>query len=357
MSTKKTQDFFQRETTTCSYVIRLLDNYDIPVYASVDKGVDSLKQAYDEYESMLVVVADFDERLPANPYTVLYAALKCYKQHYYRGKCDRLSEKTCELYATYESLINEMITDVCGRDASKYTRRRVMPLSMMMSLIRRILEAWDTLELTKHGKRALAPLRAAGINIDDWKKAWMTIATSDLRPYITYNDNPVPVQGKKVYDALIDKFGREAPEHKEEPKAEEPSKGIQCVEVQCITDHSPVDDMLGPRTHHNIVGEATIVYTLQFDAPEESLKAAVTMLNLRKRVDVTTCDVLHNMLTIGLTGKIVDGYPAADSVATEAFRAMNMKIDRIYDSLVSMLQFAARQLEPADAYDSAAKTC
>jgi hypothetical protein len=123
----------------------------------------------------------------------------------------------------------------------------------------------------------------------------------------------------------------------------------QVHEVMVMADADTNDQILGPRTLHNIVCMADLTFTMQFDVTESTLKQCVDI------VGGELCDVVddikvgpNNFVQIKLKKELADSWPLVlnDFSLESQFKT----VEFIYTKLVTLTQCVAATQEALHAH-------
>lgn len=302
---------------------RLSENVTVPVHVHENPRTG-------EVEHMVLSRKELDQAFPANPYTLWGERFSdvC-------GACVTYMKRLSDERLRQEAIaIREVGKLQPFQDKMTYTIRRALFLEDYVEFCDYLCSEWRTLTLDR--AKSMKAVYAAGIDAEDWFSLWRALFKTT--PAIVSLAVPASKRGqiKDFADAWADSVGDERSDAAAHVAQEQPAQP-QSVVPQVIMDHSCNDDMLGNRTKHRITANASVEYTLTFEADEAQLKKVVDLLDLEHNDAIDGCQVKGNFVRVLMRADVLDSYPAKGGTDIVAMDRMHQVVDDIYNELWELL--------------------
>jgi hypothetical protein len=269
---------------------------------------------------------ELDEAFPANPYSLfaerLGATFNGAKSYMSRIKDERLKRAAAAL--------SDMAKLQPFADKMRCSVRKALFLDDYIEFCQCLCDEWQTLTLDR--APAMQEVYAAGFSASDWFALWRVMLRS--APQIVGLAVPAPKRGaiREFADTWADAAGNDASSSE---SVQAPSTAIV---PQVIRDHSMNDEMLGKRSKHHITANASIEYTLTFEADQPLLEKVVQLLDLDQYDAVDGCQVKGNFVIVLMRGDILDSYPAKGGTNMLELDRLHGIVDAVYNELWELLE-------------------
>ena len=313
----------------------------------------------------IVKANELRDAVPEHPYVAfmdLYRVRK-YSRH----------ETGSEL-GRYRAFMLDQMLDVfqrkCDSDDDRWKDITLMDLKEMTLYI---CDHWRELGIYAH--QATYDLQARHVSLDAWFRAWRRSMSEEIGPlYADKRQRQAPdAPSMFVAELARQDTGRQDAEEPKPLAAAKPeatrretmpdiADGIMAVakaaretepvpvkEAILLKDEDTNDQVLGQRTLHNITCVADLVFTMQFDVVESTLKQCVDL------VGPELCDVVDdikvgpdNFVQVKLKKVLADSYPIVldEGALDTPFKT----VEFIYAKLVSLAQCVAATQEALHAH-------
>ena len=334
------------------------------------------------YVYAIVKPNELAEAIPAHPYVV-------FMEQYRLAKCSKYGGYS-ELMAYRRHVLPYMAEALKKReDDTSNDRWKDLTLFDLSQVTLAICENWEKMGL--YANERYYEMEKANIDLAAWMRGWrncMSMSIGDLyldKHSVEHDDvkraelftarwgveDTEPGYHAESYQAMTaGVMNLKAPEDKpaedkplqatKMPDIDESIKDMltevrktppepQVREVMVMADADTNDQILGPRTMHNIVCMADLTFTMQFDVTESTLKQCVDI------VGGELCDVVddikvgpNNFVQVKLRKELADSWPLVlnDFSLESQFKT----VEFIYTKLVALTQCVAATQEALHAH-------
>ena len=120
----------------------------------------------------------------------------------------------------------------------------------------------------------------------------------------------------------------------------------QVVKIPEFEPDSMTEAYLGKRVHNPVRCDATMSFMMEFNRTPQVLESIIDMLHIR---DIDTIDEIKvsssGIVEVIILTTIVDGYPAKSSIQVDKLTRLSGIVDKVYNSILSVLDAAEEQSE------------